>query len=539
MSETDEARTGVTEFQARQMLEKAEWAVSQFVTYERAEVLRIAEAAANAAEARADEFGKWAVRETGFGVAEHKALKNRLCSRGLFDYYRDENYTEYRIDAPRKIVEVPKPAGVVFALIPSTNPVSTVFYKIMLALLTRNAIVMSPHPAAKECCVEAALTMARAAEEAGAPDGVIQVVREPNVPLIEAIMASPKTNVILATGGVAMVRAAYSSGNPALGVGPGNGPAYVDVSADLAGAAKQITDSKAFDNSVLCTNESAVIAHADIAERLKKEMEKQGCYLCSEHERDALEQALFPGGRFNVGLLGKDAAIIAREAGIRVSQKTRVLLVPLERIGDDYPLSREKLCPVLGFYAAPSLEAGINACKAMVRHSGGGHSAAVHAQDPDVVLRFGAEMPVLRLAVNAPNSTGSAGFETHLAPTMTIGTGFYGRSSVGENVRPDHLIQWVRIAYNKDDKVPFPSFDGLELHRKRISTADLPDTRYAGYAGSLPHRAGTHPQPTTSVTHGGHGPAHADNAADADLRAEIRRIIAEELRAFGQENARP
>jgi len=540
MSENIASGTDASIFMAQQMLEKAEWAVSAFSSFGRAEVMKIAEAAACAAEARADELAEWAVRETGFGVTQHKAEKNRLCSRGILEYYRNENLTDFRIDEARKIVEIPKPAGVIFALVPSTNPVSTVFYKTMLAILSRNAVVISPHPAARECCVEAAREMARAVEAAGAPDGIVQVVEHPDLPLIDAIMKSPKVNVILATGGTPMVRAAYSSGNPALGVGPGNGPAYVDATADVAMAAKQITDSKAYDNSVLCTNESAVIAHTDISAQLIKEFEKQGCYFCSETERTQIEDALFPAGKFNVGMLGKDAVWIAKQCGIRVPSKTRVLLVPLERIGDDYMLSREKLCPVLGYYEVAGINAALIAARAMVRHSGGGHSAAVHATDAATILRFGSELNVLRIAVNAPCSTGSAGFDTHLAPTMTIGTGFYGRSSISENVGPGHLVQWSRVASNKDASVAFTSFSNLDLPHHSIQPQDIPDTRYQGWKGSQP---GGMPLPNGAQARPPlPGPSYAGTGAASDgqenaMRDEIRRIIAEELRAFAQDQA--
>src|SRR5687768_10195308 len=317
---------------AAQMVEKARWAAASFSTYARRDVLSIARAVAEAAAASARKYADWAVAETGFGNADHKEIKNRLCSTGLYEHYKDENFTDFRVDPDRKIVEIPKPAGVIFALTPSTNPVSSVFYKAIIALLTRNAIVISPHPYAKGCCADAARLIAGAAERAGAPDGVIQVIEEPALPVINSIMKSDRIDVILATGGSPMVRAAYSSGNPAIGVGPGNNPAYVDETADVGKAAKLIADSKAFDNSILCTNESAVIAHASIARNLADELKRQGCHMLSDEERDQLEARLFPGGKFNTSLVGKPAEAIAESAGLRVPRGTRVLLAPLERI---------------------------------------------------------------------------------------------------------------------------------------------------------------------------------------------------------------
>ena len=516
-----EKQTTPSPFHARQLVEKARWAAGAYATYTRSEVLAVAEAVAAAAAAASRKYADWAVEETGFGVAEHKELKNRLCSAGLFEHYRNDNYTDFRLDEQRKIVEIPRPAGVIFALTPSTNPISTLYYKTLIALLTRNAIVISPHPMAKACCADAAHMLAAAAEQAGAPDGVIQVIADPSLPVIDEIMKSDRIDLILATGGTPMVRAAYSSGNPALGVGPGNVPAYVDETADVVHAAKCIADSKAFDNSILCTNESAVIAHAAIADRLLSELRRQGCHLLSDEERDVLSAHLFPMGKFNVPLIGKSAEHIATSAGIRVPHGTRVLLAPLERIGDDYLLSREKLCPVLGFYPVSSREAGLTAARAMIRRQGQGHSAAIHANDAALVLRFGAELNVLRLAVNVGNSTGSAGFDTFLAPTMTVGTGFFGRSAATENVGPQHLVQWVKVAYNRAQSVKFPAFEGLALPRPstrpRVPTGDI-DYSF-GWAGGTPSR--------------GDGEATRSGSDDRnDLRDEIRRLILEELRAM-------
>lgn len=302
---------GFTSFHAKQMVEKARWAAEAFSSYSRPEVLKIAKAVGEAGHAQAQRYAQWAVEETGFGVIEHKAIKNRACSKGLYELYQDQDFTGTKIDAERKILEIARPAGVVFALTPSTNPVATVFYKIMLCLLTRNAIIISPHPKAQACCADAAKLLAKAAEDAGAPDGVIQVIEEPSLPIVETVMQSDRIDVILATGGNPVVRAAYSSGNPAIGVGPGNVPAYVDETADVAHAAKAVAESKSFDNGILCTNESAIIAHGAISAALEQELKRNGCHILSDQERDQLEKALFPDGKFNIALLGKSAEFIA------------------------------------------------------------------------------------------------------------------------------------------------------------------------------------------------------------------------------------
>ncbi|MEY4171330.1 MAG: hypothetical protein RLZ94_2403, partial [Actinomycetota bacterium] len=270
----------------RAMVERAEWAALSFASYDIESVRRIAKAAAEAGEQIAGGLGEAAVAETGFGVAEHKKLKNVACSIGIWNTYGDHDYVSPVVHPDRGIVEVPRPAGVILALTPSTNPVATVFFKIMLALLTRNAIIISPHPFAKKVCTEAARAMAEAAVAAGAPDGCIQVVEEPSIPLINALMTDERVDVIVATGGSAMVRAAYRSGNPAIGVGPGNVPVVVDATADLIAAARRIVASKSFDNSILCTNESVLIVEERAAEALTAALKREGAYILDGEELD-------------------------------------------------------------------------------------------------------------------------------------------------------------------------------------------------------------------------------------------------------------
>src|SRR6185503_4487532 len=311
---------------ADMMLQLAEWAAASYARYGRAAVDRIAKAAAEAAFALAGPLAEAAVKETGFGVAEHKKIKNEICSRGIYDAYKNEDFCSKRVIAEQKIVEVPRAAGIVFALTPSTNPVCTAFFKVLLALMTRNAIIISPHPLAKKCTAEGVLAMAKAAEAAGAPAGIIQVIAEPNLPLINHVMQSPRVNVILATGGTPMVRAAYSSGNPAIGVGPGNAPAFVDASADLNAAAKRIIGSKSFDNSILCTNESVVVAEESIADKLLQALARAGAYVAKPEEVDDIREYLFGLGSFNVDVIGKSAVEIAGKVGIKVPNATKVIL---------------------------------------------------------------------------------------------------------------------------------------------------------------------------------------------------------------------
>ena len=492
---------------ARAMLRRAEWAARAFARYDKESVDRIVRAAADAAAAKAREYAEWAVRETGFGVVEHKVIKNVACSTGIADCYANDDYVTPRIDSAAKIVEVPRPAGIVLALTPSTNPVATVFFKCLLALMTRSVVVLSPHPLARECCADAARTMAAAAVAAGAPDGVIQVVGEPSIPLIDALMSDERTSVILATGGGPVVRAAHSSGTPAIGVGPGNVPVLVDATADLAKAAKRIVDSKSFDNSILCTNESVLIAEEPAAGPLLRHLKSNGAHLLTSADRDKIAALLFPDGRFDIRFTGKDASWIAAEAGIRVPARTRVLLAPFDLVVPEEPLAHEKLCPVLGLVQVPSARRGIAAARAVLRLSGRGHSAAIHSTDPQVIMEYAAAVEVLRVAVNVGNSLGSAGLETSLAPSMTIGTGFFGGSSVAENLHPRHLVQWTRLAYNSDPAEAFGDFTGI-----------IP---WQAPARAVP------PYPVASnavITDGG-----TTSGDVTSLREEIRRMVLEEL----------
>ena len=435
---------------ARAMLQRAEWAARAFARYDKQTVDRVVHAAAQAGAAKAREYAEWAVRETGFGVADHKVVKNLACTTGLVEAYAAHDYVTPRFDPAAKIVEIPRPAGVVLALTPSTNPVASVFFKALLALMTRSAVIISPHPQAAECCADAARTLERAAVAAGAPDGVIQVVDRPSVPLIDALMTDERTAVIVATGGSPVVRAAYSSGTPAIGVGPGNVPVLVDATADLAKAAKRIVDSKSFDNSILCTNESVLIVEDPVAATLLRHLKREGAHLLEPDEAATVAGVLFPGGRFDVRFVGKDAAWIAAEAGLRVPGTTRILLAPFPMAVPEEPLAHEKLCPVLGLVQVPTARRGIDVARAVLRITGRGHSAAIHSTDPATIMEFGAQVEVLRVAVNVGNSLGSAGISTALAPSMTVGTGFFGRSSLTENLEPKHLVQWARMAYDSD-----------------------------------------------------------------------------------------
>lgn len=482
----------------RMKLDTARWAAAKLARTDRAAIMRIVDAVAAAGHAKARHYAEWAVRETGYGVVEHKVMKNEACSKGIADLYRDRDFVSPRIDAVRKIVELPRPAGVVLALVPVTNPVATVYFKTLLALMTRNAVILSPHPGAKAVCTDAARTLAAAARAAGAPEGTIQAIEEPDIPLIEAIMSDERVDLIVATGGPAVVKAAYRSGNPALGVGPGNAPVLVDDTANLRKAAQRIVESKAFDNSILCTNESTVLAFDAIADRLLGEFKAAGAHVCSPDEVEKVRALLFREGGFNTAMIGKDATLIAREAGFGANG-AKILLTPVTLVQPEEKLVREKLCPVLAFARVGGIEQAISSARSMMRHAGRGHSAAIHSESEHNVMAFASAIPALRTTVNAGCSLGASGFETNLGPSMTIGTGFAGGSSIGDNLTPDHFVHFARIAYNKDAAEAFGKYEGLDPL-------------------ALPRSAA---RPQLEVV-----------GSDAEaMRRELRRIILEELNA--------
>ena len=325
-----------------------------------------------------------------------------------------------------------------------------------------------------------------------------------------------------------MVRAAYRSGNPALGVGPANVPVLVDSTADVRAASRRIIDSKAFDNSVLCTNESNLIVEDGIVDRLWGEMTRSGAQLLKPSEVERIVEVMFPGGSLNADVVGKSASAIAHMAGISSGARTRVLLAPIDAILPEIPMAREKLSPVLSVLRVPSVDEGIRAAKASIRMSGAGHSAAIHSEDPATILRYADALPVLRMAVNVGNSTGSAGLDTNLAPSMTIGTGMNGKSVLDENLQPKHLVSWLRIAHNADERERMGSFEGLE-------TWNRPDTPVPPYPyPSNDPRCGVQGiPPTLSSVRRAEKPVEDQIlkrvGGDESLRDEIRRLVAQEI----------
>ncbi len=425
----------------------AAWQVWSRATQQ--EVDRVCAAMAEAGYQASERLGRMAQEETGYGVAAHKTLKNQFGSRTVWESIRETRTVGViRQDPVRRLYEIAWPMGVVAALIPSTNPTSTAFFKSLIAVKARDAIVVAPHPAAARCTFESVEVMRLAAEAAGAPKGLIGCLTQITLPGTQELMSHHHTAIILATGGSAMVRAAHSTGKPAYGVGPGNVPVYVDRSADLEKAARYIVASKAFDYSTICATEQSVIADQPIAGKLLDLMRKEGAYVTSPAETEALRRALFhPDGSLNTATVGRSAQFVAAYAGFDVPADRRILLVPLTTVGRDEPLSHEKLTTVLGWYEADGWELGCEMSIAIINTGGRGHTQIIYANDEKIIMAFGLEKPVFRILVNTMGTLGAIGLTSGVMPSMTLGSGGVGGAITGDNITATHLINVKRLAY--------------------------------------------------------------------------------------------
>ncbi len=470
--------------EARSLAAAAHAAQKQFLHASQAEVDRICQAMAEAGFAAAERLGRLAAEETGYGVPEHKTLKNILSSKLLWQAIKDiPTVGVVRHDAGKKVYDIAWPMGVIAALIPSTNPTSTTLYKILISVKARNGIVVAPHPAAVKCSAEAARVMAEAGERAGMPKGLVGCMTRISLPGTQELMKHKYTALILATGGSEMVRAAHSVGKPAYGVGPGNVPVYVDRSADLKQAAKYIVASKAFDHSVICATEQAVVADKPIAAQLEELMKAEGAYFVNDEQAGALARLLFPSGPLiNPRMVGKSPQQLAQACGISVPATARILVARLKNVGHSEPLSGEKLTTVLGWYEADGWEAGCERCIELINYGGRGHSLVIHSQDDKVTMHFGLEKPVFRILVNTFGTLGATGYTTGVMPAMTLGPGGVGGAMTGDNITVQHLYNIKRLAY---EITPPP-----EAALAPGSTDDPAQLGGQGRAGSAPTPVG-------------------------------------------------
>jgi acetaldehyde dehydrogenase (acetylating) len=435
--------------EARSLAARAKAAAPILAEFTQEQIDRIVDAVAAAARSRVEEFARLAVEETGFGVVADKVAKNRFAAEQVHEFIRPmRTVGVIRRDEERKVVEIAEPFGVVAAIVPSTNPTSTAIYKILIALKARCPIVLSPHPSANRCIIAVAEALADAAGKAGAPDGAVSWMRGATLEGTQELMKHRDVAVILATGGMGLVRAAYSAGKPAYGVGPGNAPCYIERTADLTKAANDILTGKAFDNGVLCSSPNSVVVDAAVADETKRQFQQQGAYFLSPSEIETLAKALVTPQRLpNPKLVGKSAQFIAAQTGIAVPAGTRVLIAELRGVGRDYPLSIEKLCPVLSYYVVADWHEGCERCKQILRYGGMGHTMSIHSRNEAVILEFGLKKPAFRIVVNTPTTHGSIGLTTGLDPAMTLGCGGYGGNITSDNITPRHLLNIKRLAY--------------------------------------------------------------------------------------------
>src|SRR5215471_1554966 len=409
--------------------------------------------------ANAEPLARSAVDETGYGTVEHKTLKNLFCADNVYRAIRPmKTVGIVREDTENKVFEVASPIGVIAAIIPSTNPTSTAIYKALIALKGRNVIVFGPHPSAAKCINETSRLRADSVERAGAPRGVISCMQLPTMEGTQELMKHRLTSLILATGGTGLVRAAYSAGKPAFGVGPGNVPSYIEKTADIAKAVRDILTGKCFDNGTLCSSEQAIICDEAIKSGVLEELKKQGAHICNSQEKSQLERTIqTPRRTLNTRIVGKSAVMIAEMAGFSVPPNTRALVAHADGIGQDYPISMEKLSPTLAFYVVKDWREGCAKCIEILNFGGLGHTLSVHTKDEDVVREFGLRKPAFRICVNTPAALGAVGYTTNLFPSMTLGCGAAGGNITSDNISPLHLISLKRVAYGVRDVAAPPA----------------------------------------------------------------------------------
>jgi len=435
--------------EARALAARAKEAQKTVSGFSQERVDRIVEAMAGAARSEAERLARLAHEETGFGNTKDKTVKNLFSAVEVYNYIRPlRTVGILREDPVRRVVEIAEPMGVVAAVIPSTNPTSTAIFKALISIKARDACVMSPHPSAKGCILESMRAMHGPAVAAGLPPDALSCMSEVTLEGTQELMRCRDTSVILATGGIGLVRAAYSSGKPAYGVGPGNVPAYIEKTADVPKAVRDVIAGKTFDYGTLCSSEQSIVCDEAIKDQVVAEVKRNGGYFLSEAETAAVSRVVVTPQRLaNPEIVGKPAPYIAEKSGIKVPPETRVLVAPLSGVGRDYPLSIEKLSTVLAFYVVRDWHEGCERVLQLLRYGGTGHTMAIHSRDDAVIREFAIKKPVFRIIANTQASMGATGYTTGLAPSMSLGCGAYAGNITSDNITPFHLINIKRLAY--------------------------------------------------------------------------------------------
>ena len=442
--------------EARQLGRAAVEAQRQLEGYTQEQVDAIIEEMAASGLAHSEHLAELAHDETGFGNIPDKVLKNNFVLKDVVEAMRGmRTVGVLREDREHGIREIAEPVGVVAGIIPSTNPTSTAFFKCLIALKARCGIVLSPHPTAAQCVKASAEVMASAAHKAGAPNGIIGCMRSVTMQGTKELMHGRETDIILATGGIGLVTAAYSAGKPAYGVGPGNVPAYIEETANVPKAVRDVISGTTFDNGTLCSSEQAIVCDRIIKDEVLEQARANGGHLLTPDECDRLAAVLITDRLLvNTDYVGRPATTIANAAGIKVPDKTRVLICPVGGVGKKYPLSHEKLSPVLAFYVVDDWQEGCQRCTELLRFGGMGHTMVIHSGNDDIVLEFGLRKPAHRILVNTVAALGAVGHTTHLFPSMTLGCGSWGNNITSDNIGPQHLLNVKRLAYETREYIP-------------------------------------------------------------------------------------
>ena len=452
----------IAQQEARDSVEAAHRAHLELARFDQAKIDSICEAMAGAALTDSARLGQLAHEETGFGKPEDKREKNRFAAEDIWNHFRNLK-TVGVINEGKNVVEIASPRGVVAAIIPSTNPTSTAIFKIIIAIKSRNSIVISPHPSAARCIAETTRVMREAGIAHGLPGDAVHCLQTSSIEGTEALMKHKKTAVILATGGIGLVRAAYSSGKPAFGVGPGNVPVYIESSANIEKAVADILTSTCFDNGTICASEQSVVVDSMIAAQVREQFKLQGGHFLNSTEADAVAKVLLtPQRTLNAGIVGKSAQHISSLAGISIPNDARCLLADCGGVGRDHPWSIEKLSPTLAFFVVDGVEQAAKRCDEILHFGGMGHTAGMHTQDRQLAIEYGKHMPASRVVINSPTTHGAIGLSTDLAPSMTLGCGSWGGNVTSDNVSPIHLMDIKRVAFetkpvNKGRSVSAPA----------------------------------------------------------------------------------
>lgn len=434
--------------EVRHFLQEAKAAQKKLEKMTQSQIDTIVAAMAEAAESEAERLGILAVEETGFGKVADKKAKNLFVARDVYSAIKDmQTVGIIRKDDMKQVWEIAQPVGIVAAIIPSTNPTSTVLFKCMIALKSRNAIVISPHPSAMRCSQESAAVIRAAAEKAGAPPGLIHCLSYPSLEASGELMKHKLTDIILATGGTAMVKAAYSSGKPAYGVGPGNVPVYIHQSANIPRTVRLILQSKTFDYGTICASEQALVVDQAVKAELVAELKRQGAHFLNTEEKEKVGSILTIGKGMNPNVVGRSPQVIAGKAGITVPEDTRVLVAEESEVGHAYPFSMEKLSPVLALYTVSDWQEGCQRCIDLLELGGLGHTLGIHGEDLSIIEAFGLEKPASRIVVNTGTTFGGIGATTGIMPSMTLGCGSYGNNITSDNIGPQHLMNIKRVAF--------------------------------------------------------------------------------------------